>query len=70
MDFYWTPYFNSFWIFPILCFLFMVVVMLACGSMLFRRHGHQYRDTGDNAAGSQRLSEASDARRSGDTTAT
>ena len=36
MDFSWTPYLNGFWIFPLLCLLFMVVMMIACHGMPFR----------------------------------
>lgn len=36
MDFSWTPYFNGFWIFPLLCLLFMVVMMFACHGMWTR----------------------------------
>ena len=30
MDFTWMPNMNSFWIFPLLCLLFMVVMMRGC----------------------------------------
>lgn len=33
MDF-WT-YFNGFWIFPLLCLLFMAIMMLGCRGMRF-----------------------------------
>lgn len=33
MDF-WT-YFNGFWIFPLLCLLFMALMMLGCRGMRF-----------------------------------
>lgn len=36
MDFSGTPYFSGFWIFPLLCLLFMAVMMIGCGSMRFR----------------------------------
>ena len=36
MDFSWASYFNGFWIFPLLCLLFMAIMMIACGAMLFR----------------------------------
>ena len=36
MDFSWTPYFNGFWIFPLLCLLFMAVMMIGCHGMRFR----------------------------------
>lgn len=42
MDFSWMPYMNGFWIFPLFCLLFMVVMMLACGGMRFR-FGHRDR---------------------------
>lgn len=50
MDFSWAPYFGAFWIFPLLCFFFMVVMMVGCGRMLFgcghgarRAHGEADR---------------------------
>ena len=40
MDFSWVPNFGGFWILPLLCLLFMAVMMIACSGMLFRcRHG-------------------------------
>jgi uncharacterized membrane protein len=36
MDFSWAPYFSSFWILPLLCVLFMAVMMIGCGGMMFR----------------------------------
>jgi len=39
MDFSWAQYLNGFWIFPLLCFVFMAFMMIGCGGMLFRR-GH------------------------------
>lgn len=36
MDFTWTPLFNGFWIFPLLCLLFMAVMMIGCHGMRFR----------------------------------
>ena len=46
----WTSYFSGFWIFPILCFLFMAVMMIGCGGMLFRfRHGASRGDDGQAA---------------------
>lgn len=35
MDFTWMPYFSGFWIFPLLCMVFMVAMMIA----MFRRGG-------------------------------
>jgi uncharacterized membrane protein len=42
MDFSWFPYMNGSWIFPLICLLFMVVMMFACGGMWFR-FGHRGR---------------------------
>jgi putative membrane protein len=44
MDFSWMPHFGMFWIFPLLCLLFMALMALGCGGMLSRlghggRHG-------------------------------
>lgn len=39
MDFSWMPYFGGFSIFPLLCLLFMAVMIIGCGGMLFRS-GH------------------------------
>jgi putative membrane protein len=39
MDFSWTPHFGMFWILPLLCFVFMALMMIGCGGMLFRS-GH------------------------------
>ena len=39
MDFSWTPHFGMFWIFPLLCLLFMAFMMIGCGGML-SRFGH------------------------------
>jgi len=33
MDFSWTPYINAFWVFPLLCLIFMVIMMIACRTM-------------------------------------
>lgn len=33
MDFSWTPYFGGFWVFPLLCLLFMAIMMIACHGM-------------------------------------
>lgn len=40
MDYSWMPYFNGFWIFPVLCMLFMLIMMFGCGRMFFRG-GHR-----------------------------
>ena len=50
MDFNWTPYLNVFWVFPLLCLLFMAIMMLACHAMPFR-FGHCARsgDRGESA---------------------
>jgi putative membrane protein len=40
MDFSWTPYFSEFWILPLLCMLFLAVMMIGCGGTMFRSfHG-------------------------------
>ena len=41
MDYFtWSPHFGMFWIFPLLCVLFMVVMMFGHGGMSPRfRHG-------------------------------
>ena len=46
MDFSWMPHFGLFWIFPLLCLLFMAFMVLGCGGMLSRfshggRHGEE-----------------------------
>ena len=38
MDFGWTTYFNGFWVLPLLCFLFMAVMMIAFFGMRFLGH--------------------------------
>ena len=51
MDFSWMPYMNGFWIFPLLCLIFMaVMIMFVCGGMRFR-FGHRDRsnDCGQTA---------------------
>ena len=43
MDFSWMPHFGMFWILPLLCLLFMVVMMMGCGGMLSRfSHGNRH----------------------------
>jgi len=50
MDFSWAPHFGMFWIFPILCLLFMAVMMIGCGGMLFRfGHGGRSGNGGETA---------------------
>ena len=50
MDFTWMPYMNGIWIFPLLCLLFMVVMMLACGGVRFRfGHWDRRADGGETA---------------------
>lgn len=50
MDFSWTPYFNGFWIFPLLCVLFMAIMMIAGHCMPFRfRHGARSGDGRETA---------------------
>jgi hypothetical protein len=36
MDFSWTPTLSGFWIFPLLCLLFMAIMMIGCHAMRFR----------------------------------
>jgi hypothetical protein len=36
MDFNWMPYFNGFWILPLLCLLFMAIMMLGCRGTAWR----------------------------------
>ncbi len=45
MDFSWFPTMNGFWIFPLFCLLFMVIMMAACRGMCFR-FGHRGRGRG------------------------
>lgn len=35
MDFIWASFFNGFWIFPLLCLLFMAIMMIGCRGMRF-----------------------------------
>lgn len=50
MDYSWMPYFGGFGIFPLLCLLFMAVMMIACGGMLFRFcHGGRRGNRHDTA---------------------
>lgn len=35
MDFSWMPYLTGFWLLPLLCLLFMAVMMLGCRGMRF-----------------------------------
>ncbi len=43
MDFSWMPHFGMFWILPLLCLFFMVVMMMGCGGMWSRlRHGNRH----------------------------
>jgi uncharacterized membrane protein len=45
MDFSWMPYMNGFWIFPLLCLIFMaLMITFACGGMRFRL-GHRDRSS-------------------------
>ena len=39
MDLSWMSYFGTFWVFPVLCLVFMIVMMIACGALMFR-FGH------------------------------
>jgi uncharacterized membrane protein len=52
MDFNWMPYFGGFWIFPLLCLLFMAVMMIACHGMSFRC-GHRARGGNDHETARQ-----------------
>ena len=56
MDYFsWAPYFGAFSLFPLLCLLFMVVMLLGCVGMMFRfRHGSP------NAGGRQTAREPSE----------
>jgi hypothetical protein len=36
MDFSWMPYFGGSWIFPLLCLLFMALMVFGCFTMLSR----------------------------------
>ena len=36
MDFSWTSYFHGFWIFPLLCLLFMALMMFGCHGLRSR----------------------------------
>lgn len=54
MDFSWTPHFGMFWIFPLLCLLFMAFMMIGCGGML-SRFGHGGRHAGGRETGRQIL---------------
>jgi putative membrane protein len=42
MDFNWFPHMGGFWILPLLCLLFMVIMMFACGGM-WSRFAHRGR---------------------------
>ena len=50
MDFSWFPYMNGFWIFPLFCLVFMVIMMLACGGMWFRFGHRAHRRDGRETA--------------------
>jgi uncharacterized membrane protein len=43
MDFNWWPYMSGLWIFPLLCMVFMVVMMVVGGRMCF---GFRHRRSG------------------------
>ena len=46
MDFNWMPYFYGSWMFPLLCLLFMVVMMIGCRGMRFRcSHARSKQET-------------------------
>ena len=48
MDFSWTPHFGMFWIFPLLCLVFMAFMMIGCGGMFSRfHHGGRRGDGGE-----------------------
>jgi putative membrane protein len=48
VDFNWTPYFSGWWIFPLLCLIFMAIMMFRRGCMPFR--GGQQAGSGDGSA--------------------
>jgi hypothetical protein len=52
MDFSWTPHFGMFWIFPLLCLLFMAFMMIGCGGMR-SRFGHGGRPGDGRERGDQ-----------------
>ncbi len=54
MDFSWTPHFGMFWIFPLVCLVFMVFMMIGCGGMLFRS-GHGGRSDNGRATARETL---------------
>ncbi len=51
MDYFsWAPYFDAFWTLPLLCLLFMAVMMIGCGGMMFRScHGSRNGDGRETA---------------------
>lgn len=52
MDFNWMPYWGSFWLLPLLCLVFMgVVMMLVCRGMAAQR-GHGAGCCGPSRTGS------------------
>ena len=53
MDFTWTPYFNAFWVFPLLCLIFMAIMMFRRGCTPFRG-GHRTQD-GDGGESARRI---------------
>jgi uncharacterized membrane protein len=50
VDVNWTPYFSGWWIFPLLCLVFMAIMMFGRGCMPFRGgHRAQSGDSGETA---------------------
>jgi uncharacterized membrane protein len=49
MDFNWWPYMSGFWIFPLLCVIFMIAMMVLGGCTCFG-FGHRRRGPGHETA--------------------
>jgi len=51
MDYFsWAPYFGAFSILPLLCLIFMAVMIIGCGGMMFRcGHGSRNADGRETA---------------------
>jgi hypothetical protein len=56
MDVSWFSYMNGFWVFPLLCFVFMALMMIMCGGSMWFRFGHRTRSGsgGETARGALR----------------
>lgn len=50
MEFSWAPHFSAFWILPLLCLLFMAVMMIGCSGLLFRFRPGARRGDGHETA--------------------